>query len=172
MLNDQQRRIVEENHNLIYAFMNQHKLDSEEYYGLCAIGLCKAAETMDKNKHYSLSTYAFKCMENEIRDSIRGTNAEKRKSNKGNISIFAETDKGREYYITDLMPDQKNFEKNSIFKVQILNKIRILSHTEKFLVKSYLMGDSVKDICNKTGFTHQYIYRCNKQLRNKLADIK
>lgn len=64
-LNDKQRRLVEENHNLIYSFLLANKLDIEEYYDLAAIGICKAALAFSENKS-KFSTLAYKCMWNEV----------------------------------------------------------------------------------------------------------
>jgi len=64
-LNDEQRKIVEDNHNLIYAFLSSNSLDIEEYYDLAAIGICKAALSYDKEKG-QFSTLAYKCMWNQV----------------------------------------------------------------------------------------------------------
>ena len=58
-------KIVEENHNLIYAFLNKCHLPTNEYYDLAAIGLCKAAKTWDCDRQ-KFSTYAYTCMFNEV----------------------------------------------------------------------------------------------------------
>lgn len=45
-LNSEQKKLVEENHELIYQFMDDYhlKTDSvEDWYGTCAVGLCLAA---------------------------------------------------------------------------------------------------------------------------------
>lgn len=65
-MNEEQRKLVEENHNLIYSFLLRNHLDVEEFYDLAAIGLCKAAMTFDKDIS-RFATYAYKCMHNEIR---------------------------------------------------------------------------------------------------------
>lgn len=59
------QRLVEDNHNLIYKILKNTGLTEEDYYDLAAIGLCKAAETYNTSK-YEFSTYAYKCMYNEI----------------------------------------------------------------------------------------------------------
>ena len=43
VLNEQQRKLAEENHNLIYKFASIKHADLEEFYGVFAIGLCYAA---------------------------------------------------------------------------------------------------------------------------------
>lgn len=171
ILTEEEKQIVTDNHGLIYGFLNKNNLDVEEYYGLCAIGLCKAVKSLNSQKS-KLGTYAYKCMENEIKQSIRSDFSDKRKANINTVSIIKQTQNGTEYYITDNEPDEKNFEKNSIFKMQILKKMHILSYPEKLIINRYIAGYTIKDICDETNYTHQYIHKVNKRLRKKLADIK
>lgn len=44
-ITEAEKKLVEQNHNLIYAFLQKYHLTIEDYYGLAAIGLCKAAMT-------------------------------------------------------------------------------------------------------------------------------
>lgn len=74
VLNDAQRKLVEDNHNLIYSFLNSRhlSLDSvEDWYGTAAIGLCKAALTFDESRGAKFTTLAYICMDNEVRGIMR-----------------------------------------------------------------------------------------------------
>lgn len=74
VLNDAQRKLVEDNHNLIYSFLNSRhlSLDSvEDWYGTAAIGLCKAALTFDESRGAKFTTLAYICMDNEVRCIMR-----------------------------------------------------------------------------------------------------
>ena len=64
-LTDDQRKLVEKNHNLIYTFARKYKINLDEYYGLLAIGLCIAARIYDPNKGLAFSTLAYQCMRNQ-----------------------------------------------------------------------------------------------------------
>ena len=44
-MTDDQKKLVEDNHLLIYKVINDMKLSTECNYDLAAIGLCKAAES-------------------------------------------------------------------------------------------------------------------------------
>ena len=63
-MTDEQRKLVEDNHNLIYGFLNKKEL-TDDYYDIVALGLCKAAMNYDESKG-RFSTLAFKCMDREI----------------------------------------------------------------------------------------------------------
>lgn len=51
-----QQKMIEDNHNLIYWFINKYKLSESEYYGLLAIELCEAVIHYDESKG-SLANY-------------------------------------------------------------------------------------------------------------------
>lgn len=69
-LNNKQRELVENNHDLIYSFLYSHNLSLyaiEDWYGIAAIGLCKAAMIYDETKEYEFSMLAYVIMDNEVK---------------------------------------------------------------------------------------------------------
>ena len=65
-----QQKLAEDNHNLIYAFMNKHHLNYDEYYGDMAEAFCIAITAFDETKG-SLSTLAFHAMNNRLKNIRR-----------------------------------------------------------------------------------------------------
>lgn len=63
-LTDEERELVTNNHKLIYSYLNKFHL-SNDYYDLCAIGLCRAAHFY-KPENGKFSVFAFTCMSNII----------------------------------------------------------------------------------------------------------
>lgn len=122
ILNDTQRRLVEENHNLIYTFLNSRNLSLdaiEDWYGVAAIGLCKAALSWDEIKKIKFSTYAFVCMENIVRSELK-----KNSNSLHNYSISMDTclNDTDEVTIGDFVPD-KNNEFNEFEFLDIVKEI-------------------------------------------------
>lgn len=70
-LTEEQRLLVENNHNLIYYYANRNRLDLEEYYDVLAIGLCKAAKYYNESSGYAFTTYAMKALKNEHLQHMR-----------------------------------------------------------------------------------------------------
>lgn len=59
MLTDDERKLVEENHDLIYMVADCMDIDIDEYYGLLAIALCHAAQKYKTRKRaYDFSEFA------------------------------------------------------------------------------------------------------------------
>ena len=70
ILTTEQRKIAEENHNLIYFFINYFKVDEEEYYDLFAIDYLKYIKVWDKSKG-KLSTLLGRAFSNRIKAEDR-----------------------------------------------------------------------------------------------------
>lgn len=77
ILTTEQRKIAEENHNLIYFFINYFKVDEEEYYDLFAIDYLKYIKVWDKSKG-NLSTLLGLAFSNRIKAENRKKKAKKR----------------------------------------------------------------------------------------------
>ena len=73
-MTEEATKLVEENHNLIYSYLHKMRLDIDEYYDLAAIGLCKAANAFEISKGYKFSTFAYRCMNNEVVMQMRKEN--------------------------------------------------------------------------------------------------
>lgn len=73
-LNTQQQQLVTDNNKLIYYCINKFDLnleDTEDWYGIAAIGLCKAAYTYEENTKIKFDTYAVNVILNELRKILR-----------------------------------------------------------------------------------------------------
>ena len=62
----EQKKLFEDNHNLIYSYAKKKHISSEKWYDVLAIGLCKAARSFDPDKG-KFSTWAYRFFDNEIR---------------------------------------------------------------------------------------------------------
>ncbi len=68
-LNPEEKQLAEKYHRLIYTFLNEEHLNEREYYGLAAIGYCKAVKqycTKERLQQWSFTTIAWKKMCCEI----------------------------------------------------------------------------------------------------------
>jgi len=75
-LNDGQRILAEQNHNLIYTFLNQNHLNQDEYYGDMAEAYCIAIASYDERKG-KLSSYIFVSLGNRLKNIYRGKRFDK-----------------------------------------------------------------------------------------------
>ncbi len=67
----EEQQFAEENHDLVYAFLNEKKLSEDEYYDVVVFGYLRAVqEYCPKPSKYRnvFSTLAWKCMKNSLLD--------------------------------------------------------------------------------------------------------
>lgn len=175
-LNDEQRKLVEQNHNLIYSAMRDFGVkekDFDDYYGIAAIGLCKAAIYYDKSKG-ALSSIAYKCILNEILSHRRKEDALARRINKECVSYnvsFTEDEKDVSFADDVLLVD-KNFENNFISMFQLKEKWHTLNTRDKEILKLHLLGYGCLEIGQRYGVSRQRIstivLRAKKKLRKEI----
>ncbi len=114
MLTEEQKRLVEENHNLIYWYCHKYNLDIEEYYGLFAIELCKAVQSYDPTKS-KISTYLIRAFWNKHVNWDKAKKRNKRKANENIISLDQEYGaEGKEATLSDFLTNGKSIEDDII----------------------------------------------------------
>lgn len=120
VLNDAQRKLVENNHNLIYSFLNSRhlSLDSvEDWYGAAAIGLCKAAMVYDESRGTRFTTLAYICMDNEV----RGTMRTERKLVQPCVSLDEPIEETESLTVADVLTDYKQDFTESVYLNDAIN---------------------------------------------------
>ena len=109
-LTDEQRKVVEENHNLIYKVLNDHCLDVDEWYDVAAIGLCKAAQLFKPESGFKFSTYAYTSIYNVVCRQIIASKTEHRLPPGGGL-LYLEEKYGNfeeDNKLEDLIPASNN----------------------------------------------------------------
>lgn len=85
-LTEEQRKIVEDNHNLIYGYCYKYNLNVEEYYGDLAIALCEAAQTYKEEKS-KFTTYVYLKFGTTIKYLLRNQEKDRYKANYNIIGL-------------------------------------------------------------------------------------
>nr|DAG65346.1 MAG TPA: DNA directed RNA polymerase subunit [Caudoviricetes sp.] len=162
ILTKEQQEIVEKNHNLIYYAINKFSVPAEEYYGICAIGLCKAAGTY--NSHVSrFSTYALNVILNEIRMEKR---KERKQEKLHQISMDAEYTNSKDDSVTlhEILTTKMDVEDEIIsFKLS-----DILTPEEMKIVNYLYMDYKQKEIGQVLGVCQPVVSRRIKSIKKKL----
>lgn len=155
MLTENQKKIAEENHNLIFSFMRDHNiLDKDHYYYVFAESLCKAAGDYDPSRG-KFSTLAYKYMESDFKQELKYNAASKRNWDGEYVYLDAaafdnDTNENREFIGND-----NGFEDEVIEAVDMAEKLKPykskLSEKEKIVFSSRLKGMSYKEIHKRYG---------------------
>lgn len=155
MMTDKQRELAEQNHNLIYDFIHKRNLDVEEYYGIVAIGLCKAAISYSPEKG-AFSTLAFECMENEVKGHWTLLKADKRIPEEQIVSTEA------------LLGDDRLYHDKYNDKINYSFLLSLLTDRERTIVECTINGLTQKQIADKLDLSQQSISLIIKNIRERL----
>lgn len=167
-ITDEQRKLVEENHNLIYSFLQKNQFTIDEYYDVAAIGLCKAAMNFDSKKGYSFTTYAYKVMFSEVL-------IDKRKKRK--VSSIPEHQ--LVYYYTEMennngdsclylnyIPAKEDVENDAILMTTFKKFLKSLPSKDKQIILLLSNGYKQREVAKLLGYSQEHISR----IKSKLAD--
>ncbi|MCH5163315.1 MAG: RNA polymerase sporulation sigma factor SigK [Clostridiales bacterium] len=150
--------------------------EADDLISVGSIGLIKGIETFSPEKGCQLTTYAAKCIENEILMYIRAN-----KKHKSTVSLFESvgTDKeGNDIALMDVIPNSNSgFEQ--IENSMVLDKVksvidRVLTDVEKTVVvlRYGLEGDEAltqSQVAEKLSISRSYVSRIEKRAIDKIA---
>lgn len=153
----EQKRLVEDNHNLIYFYLNRHNISVDEYYDVAAIGLVKAALNYNNSKS-TFSTFAVLCIGNEIK------NVYKKNGACGSIPyglVFSYQDKvsDEEENMTfeSILEDNSDMEEEMLARLSLERFMKRLDERRIKIVKLSLLGYSSSEISRILGVSQQRI---------------
>lgn len=164
-LTKEQKRLVEDNHNLIYYYCRKNDISIDTYYDVCAIGLCKAAATYDKEQS-TFATYALYVINNEVKGIYR-QNASRGKQD---VQVFSydkilTNNYGDECTLLDfIITDGKDAYDSSI----LTDFNKIWNQREKKIALLLYEGYTQKEISEIIGVQQPQISRIIKIMRRKV----
>ena len=168
-ITEKQKQLVEDNHNLIYALLNQYHFSIEEYYDLAAIGLCKAAMTFNDTVA-NFSTYAYKCMYSIIVCELRKSNRDKRIPKNQILYYEAEVKDGkgdRASFINHISSNE-NLENDVLLKVVLEKYMSKLDDRGKEILNLLRSGYSQREICKMLNCTWKPVWKIKEGLKKWL----
>ena len=151
-----------ENNGLIWkAIKDMHlyatkDMELDDYYQIGSMGLLRAIDTYDANKGTQFSTYAVKCIKNEIGQYFQSQERDKRKMNTVTTSYNVETNVGdNKVEIIDCVVDFSSTEPfNEVCRATLGEALKVLTEAEyEFFRVRYMEAELTDDITNKRTYT-------------------
>ena len=180
---DARRKLIEHNLRLVAHVIKKYYTGTNEQDDLISIGtigLIKAIDSFDPDKGIRLSSYASKCVENEVLMFFRG---QKKTSQDVSINEPIETDKdGNSLTLMDTMCDDGDIIDELDLKMKCSRLYKILHILDKrereIIVLRYgLFGGkplAQREVAAKLKISRSYVSRIEKQavekLRNKFSE--
>ena len=168
-LTESQRELAGKNHNLIYKFAKIKEADLEEFYGVLAIGLCKAARAYDASSGYKFSTLAFRCMDNEYNGYWREELSSKHIPSDRIVSYnkMTESDDGATTEYLAVISNKLSPCWLDHSRLEILEFFNSLRDIQKIVLNGLMSGYSETELSAYTGFSCAYINAVKHSIRKK-----
>ena len=169
-LTENQSKLVEQNHNLIYGFARKYNLDIEEWYGILALALCKAALAFD-DKKAKFSTLYYLCASQMVEVERRKWRTQKRIPKESCISLDEPLDDTDLTLKTCLADTRIDFVKDLELKDQLSTLLKTLSDRDKKILKLIQLEVPQEIIGKIVGMPQSSVSRKLNQLRKKLKNL-
>lgn len=173
------RILIEHNMRLVAHIVKKYEntgVDPEDLISIGSIGLIKAIETFDVTKKARLTTYAARCIENEILMHLRKI---KRKQEEKSLYEPIGADKeGNEITLIDILGTAINQINDQVELTleseKLYKKLEELNHREqKVLEMRYGLRDgkkrTQKQIARRLGISRSYVSRIEKKAVENLC---
>lgn len=145
-LTPEQQKMVEDNHNLIYSFMASHKLRDDamdDWYGVCAIGLCQAALAWRPDKGVTFATFAYRCMQNCV--------GQVKRHNQNQIqplsldAVLSVDEWGNENTMYEFLSDVNDTEDDAVAMTTIQHALSQMKDDEVRVIEDWVNGLTTRE---------------------------
>lgn len=159
-LTDEQRKLVEENEDLIHYTINRMFLscvnnhwEYDDMYSVGAIGLCRAAQSYKGNAGSSFSNYAVICIKSAIIHQHTTDTTRSRNYGKDELHLESPICKGADDTVADFLPSSMSVERAyDIEQVrEVVREYDGIPERKRLLV-DLLMGSRVGSSADQIGY--------------------
>ncbi len=170
--------LVEHNLRLVAHIIKKYYQNSgsqDDLVSIGTIGLIKAINTYDLNKNIKLSSYASRCIENEILMHFRNL---RKSAQDVSLNDTIDTDKdGNPLTLMDIMADESNIDDDIDTKLNLQVLYRYIDETltprerEIIICRYGLMGvdpQPQRELAKRLNISRSYISRIEKKALHKL----
>lgn len=183
VMNDEARKIAEENYNLGLAYMQSHNLPiwesdiftGEDWYGVIMEALCKAAMNYnpeDESKA-TFATYAWTCMDFAVKHVKYMEKCKKRCSEKPLLSLDYEYDdgEGENESLLDKLTDGLSMENEVIARVVYEQVLSTMTDKTQMFIRLLDYGYSQVEIAEMYHISRAAISAHKVRFEEKLQDV-
>lgn len=175
---DARNKLIEHNLRLVAHIVKKFdntREDKDDLLSIGAFGLIKAVDTYNFNSTTKLSTYAARCIENEILMYLRSTKRKRQTS--WLYSTIGQDKEGNEIKLCDVIEDPQTSSIDHLLNEENKEKLRealkILSPREyNIICRRYGLNDGIietqREIAKSLKISRSYVSRIEKRALTKL----
>lgn len=168
MLTAEQKKLVADNERFIYYALLRLHYPIEDYYGIAAIGMCKAAESWSPAKG-KFATWAFACIKNEL--WMEGRKEKKRIQ--PTIRLDHPIYDGTKDTSYPQIPSDDHFDErleDESWAAEVYGRVvNGMKPKEKAAFDMFLHGKKQWDIARSMGMSQSYVSRLLVRARTRCA---
>lgn len=175
-------KLIEHNLRLVVHIAKKYsnnEQELEDYTSIGSIGLIKAINSFSEKKGFKISTYASKCIENEILMNIR---ASKKNKNEVSINTIIGSDKdGNDMKLLDTLisndKDPIDTIYNSMLTEQMIEYIytKLPKREKEIMIMRYGLDKNTaktqQEVADILKISRSYVSRIETKISNKLEKI-
>lgn len=170
MNKEERDKLIEDNLGLVYHVVNKYFSkygDRDEFISVGSIGLIKAANAYDENSNLKFSTFAYKCIYNEISRFLNVQNYDVRKANLNNFYLDSAICDDSELTFKDELISNESY--SDVYCKDIMNLVRTsgVKDAEYVVLKRY-EGYTFEEIGKSLGVTKDAIRSRISGIRRRL----
>lgn len=172
-------KLIEHNLRLVAHIAKKYannEQEMEDMISIGTIGLIKAINSFSCDKGYKISTYASKCVENEILMNIRAT--KKQKAEVSMNTVIGSDKDGNDMELIDTLDSDVKDTIDTIYNSVITEQIKKYINTKLNKREKYIMelryglnGNEQKtqqQIADELGISRSYVSRIETKVQGKL----
>lgn len=172
-MTDVQRKMAEENHDMIYWFMNRKNIPMDDY-DIYALAYLRGIMTYNSNIG-ELSTHIVNVMENERKSTYRNSMRKKRQAETISFDLEFDGKDNSKMTLGDMIEDvSANSYEDVECEAFAEDFISTLGESEKvILLEKYRNGESCsKKIAEKMGLSRQRVNVIEKRIQKKFIEYQ
>lgn len=167
-ITEKQKKLVEDNHNLIFSFLKKYDLSNDDYYDLAAIGLCNAAINYQDDIS-KFSTYAWKCMNTSVSNATK----KYKKTIPEELLVYYQAEKFTQtnegYSLLDFIPSSDNVESYVTSKMMCEKYKSMLDDRERKVLDLLVSGYKQDEVGKTVGCSQPHVTRIKKKIADCLT---
>ena len=170
-LTDEQRQLINDNHNLIYAILNERKLKIDDWYDVAALGMCDAALHWDSSREIPFHCYAGTCIKMRLNNEMEHMNRQKRSGQRSLLyyNAWEGTEKSDEKFIDNLISYQ-SVEDEVIGKLTYEDIASNLNNKKSNIFRLLIEGYKLREIGAMLGISYNAVFLHKKSIAQMIED--
>lgn len=172
-LNDEQKKLVEDNHKLIYWYIWNHHFPEDDpetlecWYFVLAEALCKAAASFKPESGNKFSTYAVFVMQNEVRRVWRKGSQPSHVStgivSSADAAVYINEKDGNDIRLIDTLEALNDTAGEAIANTALVKALQMAPDKHKMIIMLTADGFKQKEIACTVGMSQTNVSRILKK---------